>query len=182
MKGMRFPLHTILTALTLYFFNNTSTKAISQFFKVTSNISVSHVTISSWVHKFAHYFKEKANIFNAQLDLNSDDWHTDETVVFISGKKYYLCSETRFVLGFHLTQAHDFDATFILMNQAKYMGKPKNFITDRLPSYSEAVKTVLNGSTNIPVPPMSSDTNNNLIESFNKTFKAWYKAKKGLNY
>ncbi len=26
---------------------------------------------------------------------------------------------------------------------------------------------------------MSSDTNNNLIESFNKTFKAWYKAKKG---
>ena len=28
---------------------------------------------------------------------------------------------------------------------------------------------------------MSSDTNNNLIESFNKTFKAWYKAKKGFN-
>ncbi|RXI80460.1 IS6 family transposase, partial [Clostridium perfringens] len=75
MKGMRFPLHTILTALTLYFLNNTSTRAISQFLKVTSNISVSHVTISSWVHKFAPYFKEKAKIFNAQLDLNSDDWH-----------------------------------------------------------------------------------------------------------
>ena len=28
---------------------------------------------------------------------------------------------------------------------------------------------------------MSSDINNNLIESFNKTFKAWYKAKKGFN-
>ena len=25
------------------------------------------------------------------------------------------------------------------------------------------------------------DTNNNLIESFNKTFKAWYKTKKGFN-
>ncbi|HAT4150118.1 TPA: IS6 family transposase, partial [Clostridium perfringens] len=90
MKGMRFPLHTILTALTLYFLNNTSTRAISQFLKVTSNISVSHVTISSWVHKFAPYFKEKASIFNSQLDLNSDDWHADETVVFINGKKYYL--------------------------------------------------------------------------------------------
>ena len=27
----------------------------------------------------------------------------------------------------------------------------------------------------------SSDINNNLIESFNKTFKAWYKCKKGFN-
>ena len=33
----------------------------------------------------------------------------------------------------------------------------------------------------LPVAPMSSDVNNNLIESFNKTFKAWYKAKKGFN-
>ena len=61
------------------------------------------------------------------------------------------------------------------------MGKPKCFITDRLPAYNEAVKTVLNESTHIPVPPMSSDINNNLIESFNKTFKVWYKAKKGFN-
>lgn len=57
MKEMRFPLRTILTALTLYFLNNTSSRANSQFLKVTSNISVSHVTISSWVHKFATYFK-----------------------------------------------------------------------------------------------------------------------------
>ena len=28
---------------------------------------------------------------------------------------------------------------------------------------------------------MSSDINNNLIESFNKTFKSWYKSKKGFN-
>ena len=70
MKGMRFPLHTILTALTLYFLNNTSTRAIAQFLKITSNISVSHVTIYNWVHKFAPYFKEKAKIFNSQLDLN----------------------------------------------------------------------------------------------------------------
>ena len=69
---------------------------------------------------------------------------------------------------------------FILMNQAKSMGDPKHFITDRLPSYNEAVKTVLNESTHIPILHMYSDTNNNLIESFNKTFKYWYKAKKGL--
>lgn len=80
MKGMCFPFHTILTALTLYFLNNTLNRAISQFLKVTSNISVSHVNIPRCVHKFAPYFKEKAKLFNSQLDLNSDDWHANETV------------------------------------------------------------------------------------------------------
>lgn len=66
------------------------------------------------------------------------------------------------------------------MNQVKSMGKPKHFITDRLTSYNKVVKTMLNESTHIPVPTMSSDTNNNLIKYFNKTFKSWYKAKKTL--
>lgn len=35
MKGIWFPLHTILITLTLYFLNNTSTRAISQFLRVT---------------------------------------------------------------------------------------------------------------------------------------------------
>ena len=100
MKGMRFPLHTMLTALTLYFLNNTSTRAIAQFFKITSNISVSHVTIYNWVHKFSPYFKEKASIFNTKLDLNSDYWHNDETVVFISCKNiiYDLLQTLKYVL------------------------------------------------------------------------------------
>ena len=46
------------------------------------------------------------------------------------------------------------------------MAKPKHFITDKLPFYNEAVKNILNESTHIPVPPMSSDTNNNLIYIF----------------
>ncbi|WP_141669553.1 integrase core domain-containing protein, partial [Clostridium septicum] len=68
-----------------------------------------------------------------------------------------------------------------LVNEAKKIGEPANFITDRLPSYNEAVATLLPNTTHIPVAPMSSDTNNNLIESFNKTFKTWYKTKKGFN-
>ena len=63
----------------------------------------------------------------------------------------------------------------------KLCGEPTNFITDRLPSYNEAAATVLTNTKHIPVEPMSSDTNNNLIESFNKTFKALYKTKKGFN-
>ena len=46
MKGIRFPLHIILTALTLYFLNNSSTRSISQFLMLTHNIKVSNVTIT----------------------------------------------------------------------------------------------------------------------------------------
>ena len=52
------------------------------------------------------------------------------------------------------------------------MGEPSNFITDKLSSYNQAVAKFLPNTKHIPVAPMSSDTNNNIIESFNKTFKA----------
>ena len=57
MKGMRFPLHVILTTLTLYFLNNSLTRAISQFLMINSGIKVSHVTIASWTNKFEPFFK-----------------------------------------------------------------------------------------------------------------------------
>lgn len=181
MKGMCFPLHVILTALTLYFLNNLSTRAISQLLMINSGIKVSHVTIASWTNKFAPFFKLKSDKFKESLNLQSDDWHADETVFFINGERYYLWlaidSETRFVLAFHLTKSRSSDSAYTLINEAKTYDEPTNSITDRLPSYNEAVATVLTNTKHIPVSPMSSDTNNNLIESFNKTFKAWYKAK-----
>lgn len=174
-KGMRFSLHTILTALTLYFLNNSSTRAISQFLLVSSNIKVSHVTIANWTNKFAPYFKAKADKFKSSLNLQSDDWHADETVVFINGERYYLWlaidSETRFVLAFHLTKSRSEDSAFTLINQAKQFGNSSNFITDRLPSYNQAAAKLLNESKHVPVDPMSSDISNNLIESLNKTKK-----------
>ena len=136
-------------------------------------------------HKFTPFFEQKADSFKSQLNLQSDDLHADETVVFINGERYYLWfainSETRFILAFHLTKSRSEDSAFTLINEAKKFGEPSNFITDRLPSYNQAVAKVLPNTKHIPVAPMSSDTNNNLIESFNKTYKACYKAKKGFN-
>jgi len=106
-------------------------------------------------------------------------------LVFINGDRYYLWlaidSEIRFILAFHLTKSRSEDSAFTLINVVKKLGEPSNFITDRLPSYNQAVAKVLPNTKHITVAPMSSDTNNNLIESFNKTFKAWYKSPKGFN-
>ena len=60
------------------------------------------------------------------LDFNSDEWHADETVVKILGKKYYIWfiidSETRFVLGFHLSPHRDSPQAFSLFNSVKDYG------------------------------------------------------------
>lgn len=45
------------------------------------NVKVSHVTISKWIKKFDKYFKSIGD---------SDEWHTDETVVKINREKHYL--------------------------------------------------------------------------------------------
>ncbi len=106
----------------------------------------------------------KADKFKENLDLQSDHWHADETIVFINGERYYLWlaidSETRFILAFHLTKSRSVESAFTLINQAAKL---------------------LTNTQHIPVKAMSNDITNNLIESFNKTFKAWYKAKKGFN-
>lgn len=60
MKGMRFSLNVILTALTLYFLNNSSTRSISHFLMINSNIKVSNVTIASLINKFAPFFNTKS--------------------------------------------------------------------------------------------------------------------------
>ncbi|WP_346929691.1 DDE-type integrase/transposase/recombinase [Clostridium sp.] len=149
MKDMRFSQNTILTALTLYFLNNSSTRAISQLLLVTQNIKVSHVTIASWTNKFAPFFKIKADKLKENLDLESDDWHADETVIFINGERYYLWlaidSETRFILAFYLIKSRSVESAFTLINQAAKL---------------------LTNTQHIPVKPMSNDITNNLISLF----------------
>lgn len=119
-KGMHFLLHVILTALTLYFLNNSSTRAISQFLMINSCIKVSHVTIASWINKFVPFFKQNADKFKDSLNLQSNDWHADETVVFINVERYYLWlsidSETRFILTFHLIKSKNSNSPYILIN------------------------------------------------------------------
>ena len=62
---------------------------------------------------------------------------------------------------------------------ASKLGKPHSVVSDRLPSYTLSTKHALPYSKHIKVQSFADDISNNLIESFNKTFKAWYKSKLG---
>ena len=73
----------------------------------------------------------------------------------------------------------DSNAAFSLFKQAKKFGSPNAIVTDCWPSYIEAINTTFCDTKHIRVESFCDDISNNLIESFNKTFKSWYKKIKG---
>ena len=99
--------------------------------------------------------------------------------------KYYIWfiidSETGFILGFHLSPYKDSEQAFALFNSVKSLGKPNSIIIDRYPAYKVPHKSVFD-SEHIPVESFKDHIYNNIIETFNKQFKYWYKVRYGFNY
>lgn len=183
-KRMRYPVHVILMALTMFYLGKNSFRNIALILRTVMNVRVSHTTISNWCTRFAPMFQNIAIQLLPALNFNSDEWHADETVVKIQGKKYYLWlildSETRFVLGFHLDRHRDSTQAFTILEAVKAMGTPQAIVSDRYFAYQMPVKT-LHGVRHIRVESFHDDITNNLIECFNKQFKAWYKTKQGFS-
>ena len=183
-KRMRYPVHVILTALSMFYLGKNSFRNIALILHTVMNVQVSHTTISNWCTNFAPMFQNMALQLIPALNFNSDEWHADETVVKIQGKKYYLWlildSETRFVLGFHLDRHRDSPQAFTILEAVKDLGSPRAIVSDRYFAYQMPVKT-LHGVQHIRVESFHDDITNNLIECFNKQFKAWYKTKQGFS-
>jgi putative transposase len=183
-KRMRYPVHLIITAIIMFYVGNNSFRKIALMLHLLHNIKVSHTTISNWCKNFAPLFQNIALELIPSLDFNSDEWHADETVIKINGVKHYIWfivdSETRFVLGFHLSPRRNSPQAFSLLNSVKPFGEPQSIVSDRYSAYSQPVKSLFDVN-HIRVESFKDDISNNLIESFNKQFKAWYKTKQGFN-
>lgn len=184
LKRMRHSAYIIFTVLSLYFFGKDSFRNISFLLNRLFSIKLSHVSVSKWCVKFAPIFQNLNLSFLPLMDFNSDEWHADETVIKIRGKKHYLWfvvdSETRFVLGFFLGDRSSVSAHAV-MSQVCKLGKPLSIVTDNWDAYIMAIKKHLPSCKHIRVEDFDDWISNNLIESFNKTFKAWYKTKCGFN-
>lgn len=184
-KRMRYPVFLIVTALSMFYLGKSSFRNISLILRTAFNIKVSHTTISNWCHNFAPLFDNMRIQLLPILDLGSDEWHMDETVVKIAGKKHYLWlivdSETRFVIGFHLSPHRDSPQAFSLLTEAATHGTPGALVSDRYSAYKVPAKSVFGGAKHIRVESFKDDISNNLIECFNKQFKAWYKTKQGFS-
>lgn len=181
-KYMRHSVQHVITALTMFYIGGTSFRKIALMLEMLYNIKISHVTVSAWCKKFAPIFHTKMITLIPAMDFNSDEWHADETVVKISGKKYYIWfiidSETRFILGFHLSPHRDAAQAFTLFNDVQQHGTPNAIVTDRYAAYEVPTKAVF-GVKHIRVESFKDDISNNVIEAFNKQFKYWYKTRYG---
>ena len=66
------------------------TLAASQYLLHRKNFKISHVAIYKWIKNFGALFKEiSENYIPKNLNF-SDEWHINETVIKISGKRYYI--------------------------------------------------------------------------------------------
>ena len=184
-KRMRYPVQLIVTALSMFYLGKNSFRNISLILRTAFNVKVSHTTISNWCHIFAPLFDDMRIRLMPLLDLNSDEWHADETVVKISGVKHYIWfvvdSETRVVIGFHLSPHRDSPQAVSVLHEAQKQGKPAAIVSDRYSAYKAPVKSLFDGVKHIRVESFNDDISNNLIECFNKQFKAWYKTKQGFS-
>ncbi len=184
-KRMRHPVHLIITALSMFYLGKNSFRNIALILRVAFNIKVSHTTISNWCKNFAPLFNSYSLHLIPSLNFDSDEWHTDETVVKINGVKHYIWfiidAETRFILGYHLSPHRDSPQAFSLMNSVKSLGKPVSIVSDRYSAYKVPVKSIFDDTRHIRVESFKDDISNNIIESFHHQFKAWYRTKQGFN-
>ena len=129
-KRMRYPVYVILTALSMFYLGKNSFRNIALILRTAMNIQVSHTTSNNWCTKFSPLFQDIALELMPTLNFNSDEWHADETIVKIRDMKYHLWlivdSETRFVLGFHLSRHRDSPQAFSLLNSVKHLGKARS--------------------------------------------------------
>ena len=100
-------------------------------------------------------------------------------LLFIIGLKLY--SETRFVISFILSDKRDGTSAYRLFQRAVSLTRasPKVIITDHLAAYEQAIATFYPNAEHYCYKDFTDDKSNNTIEAFNKTFKGWYRTKKG---
>ena len=160
----------IITALTMFYLGKNSFRNISLILRTSFGVKVSHTTISNWCSNFAPLFDDMRIQLMPLLDLNSDEWHADETVVKVNGVKYYIWfvvdSETRFVIGFHLSPHRDSPQAVSVLHEARKQGKPAAIVTDRYSAYKVPIKSLFDGVRHIRVESFKDDISNNLISMF----------------
>ena len=91
-----------------------------------------------------------------------------------------LNSLTTFCLGFRLDGQRDGTEDCTKREAWNLMRTPQASVSARYVAYQMPVETLL-GVQHIRVESFHDDITNNLIECFNKQFKAWYKTKQGFS-
>ena len=144
----------------------------------------SKATIYEWV---ARYTDKATAQMKGRKAHTGKEWVADEMMVEVGGKKMWLWnvidSETRYILASHLTPRRDANAARVVLRKAALAAEkpPETIVTDKLKSYTPAVKDVLPETRHMQSEGMTADLNNNLSERLQGTFRDRVKTLRGLD-
>jgi len=140
----RFSAEIISHAVWLYFRFNLSHRDVEELL-AERGIQVSYEAIRLWCHKFGSAYAEQ---LRRRRPGPADKWHVDEMQLKIRGRKYWLwraVDQDGFVLDILVQERRNEDAAVAFLRRvlAAAGGEPRVIITDKLASYTPAVKRVL---------------------------------------
>src|SRR3954470_19900913 len=142
----RFPPEVISHAVWLYFRFPLSLRMVEEML-AARGILVSHETVRQWALKFGQSF---ANQIRRRPPAAGDEWHLDEVVISIAGRKHWLwraVDQHGVVLDILVQSRRNAKAAERLLRKLlKKQGiAPRVMITDKLASYGAAKREIMPG-------------------------------------
>jgi len=173
--GFRFPREVISVAVRWYLRYGLSYRDVEELL-AERGVSVDHVTICRWVHRFTPEFFEAAR---TRRHVPGDRWFGDETYVKANGRWTYLyraIDQFGQVIDVWLSVRRDLAAARAFFTRALATGAvPVEVTTDRAPAYPRVLDEL--------VPTTLHDTEqyaNNRVEADHGRLKATLRPMRGL--
>ena len=141
-------------------------------------------TLYRWVTEYTDVAKDILADFPAHT---SGKWVTDEIQVRVGGEKCWLWNVmdagTRYALAVHLSPNRDQRAAVAVMRKAMAAADapPRSITTDKLGSYTGAIKAVFPDADHIQSEGLRARVNNNLSERLQGTIRDREKTLRGLD-
>ena len=141
-------------------------------------------TLYRWV---TEYTKVAKDILADHPAHTSGKWVADEVQVRVGGEKYWLWNVmdagTRYALAVHLSPNRDQRAAVAVMRKAMAAADapPRSITTDKLGSYTGAIKAVFPDADHIQSEGLRERVNNNLSERLQGTIRDREKTLRGLD-
>lgn len=141
-------------------------------------------TLYRWVTEYTDAAKDIMGDFPAHT---SGKWVADEIQVRVGGEKYWLWNvmdaNTRYALAVHLSPNRDNRAAVAVMRKAMAAADapPRSITTDKLGSYTSAIKSVFPDAEHIQSEGLRARVNNNLSERLQGTIRDREKTLRGLD-
>ncbi len=181
--GRKAPSEIIGAAVRMYY-GGMSYKQIAETLADTYDVpEPSKQSIYAWVKK---YTDDAVKAMAEHPAQTGPEWVADEMMVDVGGEKMWnwnvMDAKTRYILASYLSPRRDTNAATRTLRKAKRFAAnaPERIRTDRLGSYTEAIKRVFPDATHIQSDGIKAIVNNNLSERLQGTFRSRTKTLRGL--